>query len=78
MSRNVQIPYELFVSLLKYHLLGKDENAEIIKTGLNQKLDALIRHELYQKYKTAPTEEDREDARQKYLNEKGVSQKFRW
>ena len=46
--KNVQIPYELFVSLLRYHL-------NEIRQGLEQKLDSLVRHELYAKYKTAHT-----------------------
>jgi hypothetical protein len=41
-------------------------------------LDALVRHELYEKYKTAPTEEEREKARQEYLDRRGVPDSFRW
>ena len=37
-----------------------------------QKLDALVNQELYKKYKTAPTEEEREAARKEYLDRKGV------
>ena len=36
------------------------------------------RHEWYAKYKTAPTPEEREEARQRYLDERGVLQSFRW
>ena len=50
--KNVQIPYELFVSLL--------------------------RHELYAKYKTASTQEEREKARREYLEKRGVPDSFRW
>lgn len=51
--KTVQIPYELFVALLRYHLLEDDCCAEEIHQGLEQKLDSLVRHELYKKYKTA-------------------------
>ena len=34
--------------------------------------------ELYTTYKTAPTEEEREKARQKYLDSKGIPESFRW
>ena len=68
--KNVQIPYDLFVALLHY----EDE----IKQGLEQKLEAMVRHEWYAKYKTAPTPEEREAARQRYLDERGVPQSFRW
>ena len=49
-----------------------------IRQGLEQKLDSLLRHELYAKYKTAPTQEDREKARQEYLDKRGVPDSFRW
>lgn len=57
--KNVQISQELFVALLHYHLSGENEYEEIIEQGLEQKLDAMLRHELYAQYKTAPTEEQR-------------------
>ena len=65
--KNVQIPYELFVSLLRYHLMEDDVCLNEIRQGLEQKMDSLVRHELYVKYKTAPTQEEREKARQEYL-----------
>ena len=67
--KNVQIPYELFVSLLRYHLMEDDDCL---------KLDSRVRHELYAKYKTAPTQEERENARQEYLEKRGVPDSFRW
>ena len=77
-KKSVQIPYELFVALVKYHLAYDDDCAEEIRQGLEQKLDALVRHELYAKYKTAPTAEEREQARQEYLDKRGVFPDFRW
>ena len=41
-------------------------------------MDSLVRHELYEKYKTAPTQEERENARQEYLEKRGVPDSFRW
>ena len=49
-----------------------------IRQGLEQKLDSMVRHELYAKYKTALTQEDREKARQEYLDKRGVWDSFRW
>ena len=37
-----------------------------------------MRHEWYAKYKTAPTLEEQEAARQRYLDERGVPQSFCW
>ena len=64
--KNVQIPYELFVSLLRYHLMEDDDCLNEIRQGLEQKLDSLVRHE------------EREKARQEYLEKRGVSDNFRW
>ena len=76
--KNVQIPYELFVDLVLYHLNGEDDFDEEIRQGLEQKLEAMVRHELYAKYKTALTPEEREEARQRYLDERGILQSYRW
>ena len=62
-NRNVQIPYEC---------------EEIIRKGLEKKLNAMVDRELYSKYKTAPTEEEREKSRQEYLERKGIPENFRW
>ena len=55
-----------FMAQLAYH----------ISTG--QKLDAMLNRQLYSQYKTAPTEEQREQARQEYLDRRGVPQSYRW
>ena len=74
--KSVQIPYELFVDLVLYHLNGDFD--EDIRRGLEQKLDAMLNRQLYSQYKTAPTEEQREQARQEYLDRRGVPQSYRW
>ena len=75
--KNVQIPYELFMLLLRYHLVEDDTCLEEIRQGLEKKLDSLVQHELYGKFKTAPTQEEREKARQEYLDRRGVPDSFR-
>lgn len=60
-NRNVQIPYELFFQLLQYFLMENYESEEIIRQGLERKLDTMVNRELYSKYKTAPTEEEWEN-----------------
>ena len=76
--KNVQISEELFFALLKYHLVEIDEVLPQIKKGLEEKLEAMVRRELYTKYKTAQTQEEREKARQEYLNKVGMHSDFRW
>lgn len=76
--KQVQIPQELFVQLIYYHLMEDDSYIDEIKIGLEKKLDALVLRELYGKSKTAPTEEEREKARQEYLDRRGIPESFRW
>lgn len=76
--KNVQIPYELFLLLLRYHLMDETDGEEQIRRGLERKLDFMVRRELYSKSKTAPTAEERENARQKYLDKRGIPDSFRW
>jgi len=75
---NVQIPYELFLDLVLYHLRGEDDYDKDIRQGLEEKLDAMLSRMIYSEYKTAPTEEQREKARQEYLDRRGVPQSYRW
>ena len=70
--KNVQIPQELFMKLLRYHLLDDE------KKGLEQKMNIMVERELYTKSKTALTEEEREKARQEYLDRRGILADFRW
>lgn len=76
--KNVQISEELFVAIMRYFMLEQVEMAPRIKKGLEKKLDALVMRELYTKYKTAPSEEEREKARREYLDKRGVPESFRW
>ena len=77
-NRNVQIPYELFLQLLQYFLMDNYDGEEKIRLGLEKKLDAMVTREMYSKFKTAPTEEEREKFRQEYLDRKGIQESFRW
>lgn len=76
--KNVQISSQLFFNLIRFHLLEMDEVLPEINKDLEQKIEALARRELYTKYKTAPTEEEREKARQEYLDKVGMHRNFRW
>lgn len=53
--KNIQIPVSQFVALVRYHLGEDEECINTIRQGLERKLDLLVRHDLYEKYKTAPT-----------------------
>lgn len=76
--KNVMIPEELFGKIIKYYLLDQEQEADDIRKGLENKLDAMVNREVYSKFKTAPTEEEREKFRQEYLEKKGIQESFRW
>lgn len=84
--KNIQIKQELFIKLIQYFYseeIGYD-NEELfdlereIKFELQKKLDKVSMRSYYTTYKTAPTEQEREQARKKYLDERGVPESFRW
>ncbi len=76
--KNIQITEELFIQLVKFHLLESDIGLDNIKQGLEEKLEKVINHTTYTNYKTAKTSEEREAARQEYLNRIGCHKDFRW
>ena len=78
MKKNVQISRELFLALIRYHLFDLRGDEERIRKELEEEMNALYRHELYETSKTAATSAEREKARQTYLDEKGVPEDFRW
>lgn len=73
--RAVQIPEALFVQLCRYHLLDitDAETEAAIRQGLEAKLDAVRRRELYGKAVKGD-----EQARQEYLDLAGITDDFRW
>lgn len=71
----------LMMALIKYHVLDIKNNEEInnlIISELEEKLSKMSRHEDYTKSKMAPTKEEREEYRQKYLEAVGMHWDFRW
>lgn len=76
--KNIQISRDLFIKLIKYHHFDMYEFEDEIKSELEKKLNLAAMREHYTAYKTAPTEKEREGARKKYLNERGVPESFRW
>ena len=69
-NKNVQIPYELFLLLLQYHLMEYRQNEEKIRQGMEKKMNAMAEREIYRRYKTAPTEEEIEEKYQKTFDGK--------
>lgn len=84
--KKIQITQDLFVKILKYFYseefeLDDDELYELyrdIKKDIDQKLDAISKRSYYTEYKTADTDEAKEQARQKYLDAVGMHRDFRY
>ncbi len=77
-KKNVTIPEELFIDLVKYFLADIRWDEDRIRSGLQEKLEAMVKRELYTRYKTAGTPEERVKARQEYLEKVGIPENFRW
>ncbi len=80
--KTIQIPLKIFLNC--YLLLVEEDFNDIgdeiyleTKKALQDKFDAILRHDLYTTYKTAQTEEERENARRKYLDKIGMFKDFR-
>ena len=76
--KQIQIPEDLFIALMKYHLLDMEDGSRRLKKGLMDKMDSIAMRLLYSQYKTAPTEEEKQKARKEYLDKRGVPDSFRW
>lgn len=83
-AKMMQIPQKLFVEV--YTLVTQIRNQEkidpdllrAIERGLDNKLDAMRRHQMYTVSKMADDEYVREAARQDYLEEVGMHEDWRW
>lgn len=76
--KNVQISQDLFCDLILYHLYNNPSAEEAIRRELSRKLDAMFQRDCFTRYKTAATEAEREQARQRYLESIEMPADFRW
>lgn len=78
-EKQSQIPTTILYSLFRYFLIERtEEDEKLITKALEDKLEAMVKHDLYTKSKVAETEEEREKARQEYLDRIGMRESFRW
>lgn len=82
MQKRIQIKMELFelmVSYIRDHYDTDDrERYHRITDGVEEKQEALAKHNAYTVYKTGQDKETREAARQIYLEKTGMLPDFRW
>lgn len=80
MNKTVKIDFKTFMALVRYFCL-QEQTEELygqITKDLEDKINSLSKHELYTQSKTAESEQDREKARQAYLDKIGMKNSFRW
>lgn len=78
---NLTISFTEFIKLVQYtQALPEDADPELqyLRNILWQKLDKMVEHDLYTQYKTACSAEQREKARQDYLDKKCIPEPFRY
>ena len=70
MSKKVQISKRLFLELVRYFCLEQKDNVDYdyITDELTKKLNNLVMHENYTAYKTAKTEEERKELKNKLID----------
>lgn len=80
MSKKIRIELEpdLFKSLLLTCGDYEDPALQELNKVLTDKLNRMVQREQYTTYKTSSNPEEREQARQQYLDSKGIPQSFRW
>lgn len=80
-AKNITIPESLWWDMVRYCLVEEcqtEDRYRLIEKGITAKLDRMAEHEAYTKYKTAPTPQQREEARKEYLERKGIHHNFVW
>ena len=82
MRQRIQIQKELFELMTGYifdHYDPEDQKRyQDIVAGIQQKKEAALRRKVYSIYKTSDSDEEKELARQIYLDMAGVQEDFRW
>lgn len=81
-QKQVQIPEQLFAQMIVYFCTDRGhEDLDLrhaIERGIDAKIDAMNRRDYYTTYKTAESPQEREEARQRYLDSVGMRDSFRW
>lgn len=76
----VQISKSLYNDIIRYFMNGQQDlaTARRIREGIDRDIEARVRREYYTAYKCAPTAEEREKARQAYIDSVGIQENFRY
>ena len=66
------------IRIYQYFIYGREDETELIKAGLKDKMDKMILRNIYTESKIAESVEERENARKDYLDRKEIPEDFRW
>lgn len=80
-KKTVQISEELFMDLCRVILGGVDDPETVSRAsrGLHDKLDRMVARDLYSTmHDPLKSPQEREKARQDYLDTRGIPDSFRW
>ncbi len=78
MGKKIQMTKDMFAKIVLYFLLDETDEREEICKYLEDKVNRLVMHDLYSRYKTDPSAEKRKEAINEYLNKRGVPESFRY
>lgn len=76
--KQIKIDEDLFRMIYQYFIYGREDETELIKAGLKDKMDKMILRNIYTESKTAESVEERKNARKDYLDRKEIPEDFRW
>lgn len=80
--KTVQIPEALLLELCKYHLcdgLQTPERSAAIQSALREKMQSMEARDLYSIMRDpSKSLQEREEARQAYLDARGIPPSYRW
>lgn len=75
----IQIEEELFYTLVRYFLAEDNTVYEQCRDGIEERFTRAVNRDLYSKMHDASlSAEDKEKARQEYLDRRGIPNDFRW
>lgn len=76
--KQIKIDEDLFRMIYQYFIYGREDETELIKAGLKDKMEKMIMRKIYTESKTAESAEERKKARKDYLDRKEIPENFRW
>lgn len=77
-EKQIQMPESWFMSVVRY-MHGAESEKDFVMQGIQNKVKRTMEHDLYSiMHDTSKTQAERESARKKYLESKGIPENFRW